>query len=138
MVAGLLAFHFAINATQSLNTDVLHAFISQMNEPSFYGPLHFTNGIIADPPICTQVLNQTVEVVYPVNLQSKPFNFVTPVKVPLYLLEHPSSTSFLLSVILGTVLPTLFLLVLAVALTIFLIKRYDVIVLPKQDQDWAS
>jgi len=137
-VAGLLASHIAINATQSLNSDVLHAYISQMNEPSFYGPLRFTNGIITDPPICTQVLNQTVEVVYPVNLQTKPVNFVTPVKVPQYLLNRYSSTSFLLSVILGTVLPTIVILALIVVLVIFLIKKYDVIVLPKQEQDWTT
>jgi len=88
--------------------------------------------------ICTQVLNQTVEVVYPVNLQTKPVNFVTPVKVPQYLLNRYSSTSFLLSVILGTVLPTIVILALIVVLVIFLIKKYDVIVLPKQEQDWTT
>jgi len=134
-LAAYLSVYLAINNTQSLDSTVVRDAILQSNFSTLYGQLTFdSTNSIASPPICIQNINGTSILVAPseIRQQNPVFGKIPILPADCYPpIKH--STQFLLSVTLGTILPGLCLLSSAVVLSILAVRKFDLILLPKQN-----
>jgi len=145
LVVAPLITMIVINETQSLDSQTLNNYLQTFKRTLYFGTVDFnnTNHCGGTVPLCLQYIPNTTPnqnfIVAPTDkLTHDPIFGVTP-PIPSYLIIKPhSNTGFLLSVILGTILPVLFILLVIIVLLLVIRKSFDIIVLPKQDkQNWA-
>jgi len=146
LVVAPLITMIAINETQSLDPNVLNSYIASFDRTLYFGPVNFNNTIHdgGSIPLCLQYIPNTGTqflsfIVAPEDKKVRDSIFgVTPAIPPYLLPKKEDDTDFLLSVILGTILPIIFLVFLAVLVFFLVRKMFDVIVLPKQEKnDWG-
>jgi len=134
-VAAYLAIYLAIIATQSLDSAVIRDYILAANISTVYGPLIFDNtNSYANPPFCCQYQNLKFTIIAPADVRiAEPIFGKVPVLPPDCYPKSTGNTGFLLSVTLGTILPSLCLLTTVVFLVVLVIRKFDLILLPKQN-----
>jgi len=119
-------------------------YLINLHMTTFYGNINFNNTYhdAGTTPLCLEYIpyNDTAipYIVYPDIVKVKDAIFDKIPTVPSYLIPKPNSdTDFLLSVILGTILPVIFIILIIIIILLLLRKTVDIIVLPKQDKsDW--
>jgi len=145
VVAPLISM-IVINETQSIDPHTLNNYLSTFSRTLYYGAVNFnnTNHCGGSVPLCIQYIPNTDTpyknfIVSPQDKQVREPIFGETPPIPAYLIPKPhSDTDFLLSVILGTTLPVIFLIVVGILLFFVIRKTFDIIVLPKQEKhDWG-
>jgi len=136
-VIAYVSVYLAIRDTQSLDSTVVRNRILTANYSTIYGLLTFddTNSF-AEAPLCLQYTNGTYTIIGPNDVkQTEPVFGVMPILPKDCYPQTYDRTSFLLSVTLGTILPGLFIIIIVIIIVILAIRKFDLILLPKQNAD---
>jgi len=136
-VASMLIIMKAAIALQTVNHNAIKEYLLNTTIETFYGISNFNNSLhVAGEPLCVQYQGSegaVAEVADGLGNCNEMDVGIPP--IPAYL-KPKDNTGFLLAVTLGTIIPGLFILAIVGVLLAFLIFKFDVIVLPKQNQDW--
>jgi len=136
-VIAYLSVYLAIRDTQSLDSAVVRDHILTANYSTVYGLLTFddTNSF-AEQPLCCQYINETFTIIGPDNVkqQAPVFGLIPVIPKDCYPQTY-DRTGFLLSVTLGTILPGLCIISTFIIIVILAIRKFDLILLPKQNAD---
>jgi len=131
----------AIESVGSLNTKEIVTALSNI-QTTFWYANNFTFNSQGAPTFsytCIQVSQNTgiINTISPANLATANLVFPTPVSAPAGFynknITTNSRTSFLLSVTLGTIIPGLCIIFTIIAIIIIGIRKFDLILLPKQN-----
>jgi len=136
-VASLLLVMKAAIATQSIELEVVKAYLINTTITTFYGVSNFNNPLhVAGQPLCVQYQGPNGLVQEVADGVGEYYPVATGIPLEPDYLKPKDNTGFLLAVTLGTILPGLLIIAVVIVVIAVMIFKFDVIVLPKQSQDW--